>query len=123
MTARRSSVARARSNPGFAGNPLERAYSQYLALLQLAGEVAWWRFEAVRLQVGVGAWYCPDFMVCTLPAGELEFHETKGTWASKGQQAARVRLKAAAGLFPGFRFVAVGWKHEKWVFEEFTPGG
>lgn len=81
---------------------LERRYATHLQLLQLAGEVAAWRYEAIKLRLADGAWYTPDFMV-EFPDGRLECHETKGFM----REAARVRLRVAAEQFPCFRFLVV----------------
>ena len=58
-------------------------------------------FEAIRLRLGHGAWFKPDFAV--LPKDDrLEFHETKGFW----REAGRLRIKVAASTYP-FKFIAI----------------
>jgi len=47
--------------------------------------------------------------------GWFEIHETKGHW----REAARVRIKVAADLYPWFKFVAVKWDKKQWVYEDF----
>ena len=99
---------------------LERAYAQRLDLLKRAGEIIDWRYEAMRFRVGGkvnlrDAFYTPDFLVIT---GErVELHETKGRW----MEAARVRIAAAASLFPWFAFKAVYRKKKEWTIEDVTP--
>lgn len=95
-------------------NKLESSYSAHLQALQATGEVLWYRFEPMRLRLANGAWFKPDFAV-KLRDGSLEFHETKGHW----REAARVRIKVAAELFP-FRFVAVRKINGVWQREEFS---
>lgn len=103
-------------------NKLERAYSQHLEARRLAGEILSWRFEAIRLRLGsperlkAQAWFTPDFWVVT-EDGLVEFHETKGRW----MEAARVRIKVAADLYPEFRFLAVRRSAAGWEFEEIRP--
>lgn len=96
-------------------NKLEAAYDAHLHSLHAAGEVLWYRFEPMRLRLANGAWFKPDFGV-KLRDGSFEFHETKGFW----REAARVRIKVAAELFP-FRFIAVTRKKGGgWAREEFS---
>ena len=97
-------------------NGTERAWSQELEKLRLAGQLLWWRFEPFKLQLGPGAFFTPDFALLWAD-GELAFDEVKGHW----REAARVRIKVAAGLYPFFRFRVVvrGRKGEPaWKIEE-----
>lgn len=95
-------------------NALEAAYAQLLDLRKAQGQVAWWGYECMRFRLADGAWFKPDFAVM-MPTGRLEAHETKGFW----REAARVRIKVAADLYP-WRFVAVQRDAGgAWVFEEF----
>lgn len=95
-------------------NKLEAAYERHLYGLLSAGEVLWYRFEPMRLRLANGAYFKPDFAV-KFRDGSLEFHETKGFW----REAARVRIKVAAELFP-FKFVAVRKTKAGWEREEFS---
>lgn len=98
-------------------NRLERDWAQELDLRRLAGDVQAWSYEGIRLSLGPGAWYTPDFLVVR-GDGFLECHETKGYW----REAARVRIKVAAGLFPYLRFLAIQrapeGSAERWAIEE-----
>jgi hypothetical protein len=80
-------------------NKLETWYAQQLEVCKQAGELLDYRYEAVRLHLGPGCWYTPDFLVL-LADGTVELHEVKGHM----EEAARVRLHTAAGLFPWFTF-------------------
>ena len=82
-------------------NKTERAYADELRVREIAGEVAWWAFEPVKMQLADRTYYTPDFLVM-LADGSLECHEVKGFW----EDDARVKIKVAARLFP-FRFVAM----------------
>ena len=92
-------------------NKLEAAYAARLESLKLAGEIADYRFECVKLRLADKTFYTPHFMVLR-PAGEFEMHEVKGHW----EDDARVKIKVAAAQFP-FKFVAIkkgknGWNRE-----------
>ena len=82
-------------------NGTEAAYAAELAQRQSAGEVAWYRFEGVKLRLADATFYTPDFAVMRAD-GLLEMHEVKGHW----QDDARVKIKVAAEQYP-FRFIAV----------------
>ncbi|TGV05787.1 DUF1064 domain-containing protein [Alcaligenaceae bacterium 429] len=98
-------------------NKTEAAYGQYLEALRVAGEVAWFKFEGVKLRLGDNTFYTPDFAVMRTD-GVMELHEVKGFW----QDDARVKIKVAADLYP-FRFIAIKAKTKKegggWALEEF----
>jgi hypothetical protein len=109
-----ASFARGRLKTGEM-NATEKRYADFLAARQHAGEVAWWKFEGVKLRLADNAFYTVDFFVM-LAAGELEAHEVKGHW----EDDARLKIKVAQDLYP-FRFVAVkpvpasrggGWEAE-----------
>jgi len=82
-------------------NGQETAYAQTLESRRVGpdGDILWWGFETIKLRLGHGAWYTPDFQVLRL-GGQIEIHEFKGYQ----EEAARVRIKAAAGLYPWLRF-------------------
>jgi hypothetical protein len=108
--------ASAQGKPPVRGmNKTEAAYAEHLQALYVAGRVLWWRFEPIRLRLANGAYYKPDFGVKLLD-GSFELHETKGHW----REAARVRIKVAAELFPMFRFIAVTRDGGNWKREEFS---
>lgn len=99
-------------------NKTEAAYAQHLELLRIAGTIAWYKFEGIKLRLADNTFYTPDFAVM-LADGLIEMQEVKGFW----QDDARVKIKVAAEIYP-FRFVAVrpqakkhggGWDTE--VFE------
>lgn len=99
-------------------NRLESAYAQYIELERLAGVWQWWAYEPLKLRLASGAYYKPDFALVDL-TGRLVLHETKGFW----REAARVRIKVAAELYPHFRFVAVTRQRAKaggnWMFKQY----
>jgi hypothetical protein len=98
-------------------NKTEEAYSRTLTYRMFGGDVAWWKFEAVKLRLADNTFYTPDFAVM-LTDGLMEMHEVKGFW----QDDARVKIKVAASLYP-FKFVAVKPKAKKhgggWEIENF----
>lgn len=96
-------------------NKIEGDYAKHLDLLKHAGDVRWWRYAPMRLRLADGSYYKPDFGVMARDF-LFELHETKGHW----REAARVRIKVAAGLFP-FKFIAItrakggGWDREEFA--------
>ncbi|TAA12540.1 hypothetical protein EA658_09940 [Pseudoxanthomonas winnipegensis] len=94
-------------------NKTEAAYAAHLELRRQAGEVIWWKFEAVKLQLAKATFLTIDFFV-QLATGELEAHEVKGYW----EDDARVKVKVAAAMYP-FRFLAVQKDGSGWKFEDF----
>lgn len=97
-------------------NKTEEEYAATLQKRQWAGEVAWYRFEGVKLRLADNTFYTPDFAVM-LSNGQMEMHEVKGFWTDD----ARVKIKVAADQYP-FEFVAVrkqpkkdggGWEEER----------
>lgn len=95
-------------------NKTEDAYAQHLELLKHAGEVLWFQYEAIKLRLADGAYYKPDYAVLMRDC-LLELHEVKGFW----REAARVRIKVAASIYP-FKFVAVKKVKGGWEREEFS---
>lgn len=108
--------ARARHTPGEM-NGLESRFSAHLNMLQVTGQIASWRFEAVKLRLAKKTWYTPDFWAVGTD-GSVTFYEVKGGyWESD----ARDRIKIAAETFFEFAFTAVTFDRKKgWVFETFT---
>lgn len=98
-------------------NKTEAAYQAHLAARQVAGEIAWFRFEGVKLRLADNTFYTPDFAVMRAD-GALEMHEVKGFWSDD----ARVKIKVAADAYP-FRFIALRAEPKRagggWAVEEF----
>ena len=99
-------------------NKTERSYATTLEQKKWAGEVAWYRFEGVKLRLADNTFYTPDFAVM-LANGEMEMHEVKGYWVDD----ARVKIKIAAEMYP-FRFIAIKVNPKKegggWSIEDFS---
>lgn len=94
-------------------NKTEANYARYLDSLRAAHEIAWYRFEGVKLRLADNTFYSPDFAVMQ-GDGSMEMHEVKGFWTDD----ARVKIKVAAEMYP-FRFVALKSKGNAWVEEVF----
>lgn len=96
-------------------NKTEQRYATRLDLLQKAGEIVSYGFEALKLRLADRTFYSPDFLVVTTE--QIELHEVKGFW----EEDARVKIKVAAEMFPCFAFCAVQWdrKADGWIVEEF----
>src|SRR5688500_12173225 len=81
-------------------NKLEARFERDVLIpRKAAGEIADYKFEAIKVRLASGAYYCPDFAVW-FKDGSVEFVEVKGFM----REAAHIRLKVAAELYPHFRF-------------------
>ena len=98
-------------------NKTEAEYAQQLELRKHAGDVAWYRFEGLKLRLADNTFYTPDFAVMR-SNGLMECHEVKGFWTDD----ARVKIKVAAEAYP-FAFFAVRKAPKRdgggWAWEEF----
>ena len=88
-------------------NKTEEAYGKHLQALQHAGEVAWFKFEGVKLRLADNTFYSPDFAVM-LASGEMVMMEVKGFMTDD----ANVKIKVAADMYP-FRFFLVRKRAQK----------
>lgn len=108
-------------------NRTEAAWGGVLQGRLLAGQIAAYWFEGIKLRLGLNLWYTPDFLV-QLADGTVEVHEVKATWRGKNwagkagfREDARVKIKAAAHQFPLLRFVVVRLDGSEWHSEEIKP--
>lgn len=111
----------ARADRNAAGlNKTEQAYADTLEIQKRSGMILAYRFEPLKFRIGSVCFYTPDFEVVAAD-GTLEYHEVKGFWDPK----ARVKIKAAASMFPDRLFVAVMKNPKKkgggWTREEIKP--
>ena len=83
-------------------NKWETEYAAELENQKRAGLITDWKFEAIKLRLADTAYYKPDFLVISV-TGQPEYHEVKGHW----REAALVRFKVAADLYPWWLFFAV----------------
>lgn len=99
-------------------NATETRYAAHLDELKLAGDVVWWRFEAIKLLLAPITTLTPDFMV-QLADGTVELHDVKGAKAIY-EDDAKVKMKVAAKDYP-FVFRVVFPKAKKdgggWLIE------
>ena len=100
-------------------NRTEAAYEQHLELRRRVGEVAWYRFEGVKLRLADSTFLTVDFAVM-LADGQIELHDVKGSKAMY-QDDAKVKMKVAAEMYP-FAFRVAYPKAKKdgggWLIEE-----
>lgn len=118
--------ARGRTQPKRDGsmNRTEAAYAQVLERRRLAGEIASWQFQPVKLRLADRTFYEPDFMVI-LADGRCQMHETKAGIADKQTGAvsplveddAMVKIKVAAEQHP-FEFVMAFCRKGEWHYRE-----
>jgi hypothetical protein len=100
-------------------NATETKYAAHLDELRLAGDVLWWKFEAITLTLAPKTTLTPDFMLM-LADGAIELHDVKGAKAIYTDDA-KVKMKVAAQMFPFvFRVVFPVAKGEGggWSIEE-----
>ena len=95
-------------------NKTETAYSEHLAALVQARQLAWFLFEPFKLRLADRTFYDPDFALMQMD-GTLECHDVKG---GPSEEDARVKIKVAAARFP-FRFFEVRKTKGGWQKEEF----
>lgn len=76
-------------------NKLETAYANTLELRKRAGEVAWYKFEGIKLRLADSTFLTMDFAVM-LADCSIELHDVKGFM----QEDANVKVKVAASLYP-----------------------
>lgn len=87
-------------------NSTETAYSQYLDLQQKAGEIVYYKFEAITIKLGPDCRLTPDFLVM-YPDGRLALHDTKGTTKIKvGKKAGGTKFYAEEDALVKARVVA-----------------
>lgn len=101
-------------------NKTEAAYDAHLEARQRAGEIAWRKFEGVKLRLADGCFLTMDFAVM-LADGTLELHDVKGAKAIF-EDDAKVKMKVAAATYP-FVFKVAFPKPKRdgggWAVEEF----
>lgn len=98
-------------------NKTETAYAAHLEREKQHGDVAAYWFESMKIRIAKNCWYCPDFLVMR-PSGELELHEVKGARAIFRDDA-KVKVKAAAEMFPYRMFVCYPARGGFWEIEEY----
>jgi len=99
---------------------LEMEYTAYLETLHLAGKIASWHYETIKLRLGQGVWYIPDVLVVPPGSGRLEMHEIKGAYV---HEKGRVKFHSAVDRYPWFRWFWVTRQGGVWKAQEFFPGG
>lgn len=120
--------ARARLPRGTMNATEARYYAEQIRTRELLHDALWWGFEPWTLRIGERCSYTPDFVVI---AGDfsIECHEVKAGWRASngqvGQEASRVRLRAAASRFPFLRFFVAAEKPRRsgWEVEEIRSDG
>ncbi|HFE3709313.1 TPA: DUF1064 domain-containing protein [Klebsiella quasipneumoniae subsp. quasipneumoniae] len=100
-------------------NKTETAYAQELELRKRYGEIAWYRFEGIKLRLADNCFLTVDFAVM-LADGRLVMVDVKGSNAVFTDDA-RVKMKVAADSYP-FVFQVAYQKPKKlgggWEIEE-----
>lgn len=97
-----------RLKPGMM-NKTEAAFAAWLEMRRIDGEIAWYRFEGIKLRLGPNTSLTVDFPVM-LATGELQMIDVKGS-RHVFTDDARVKMKIASEMFP-FPFFAA-WQLPK----------
>lgn len=101
-------------------NRTEEAYAAFLELRKRAGEIAWYRFEGIKLRLADKTFLTVDFAVM-LSDGQLEMHDVKG---GPIQEDALVKLKVAAEAYPlAFYIARKGKTANGWAITQVGRGG
>jgi hypothetical protein len=96
-------------------NGWEKAFADMLEMQRVTGYVKWWKYEGIKLRLADGAWFKVDFFVMYAD-GTTEAVEVKGHM----REAARVRLRVAADLYP-WKFSIARKTKDGWSYE-IVPG-
>ena len=95
-------------------NKTETAYARHLDARRQAGELAWFRFEGIKLRLADNTFLTPDFSVMRADGG-MEMHDVKGARVLFADDA-KVKMKVTAEAYPFPFFVAfptrAGWDVE-----------
>lgn len=76
-------------------NKTEAQYERELKLRQQGGEIAWYKFEGIKLRLADNTFFTVDFAVM-MSNNVMEMHEVKGFM----QDDANVKIKVAASMYP-----------------------
>lgn len=79
-------------------NKTEQAYEAHLEQRRIAGEIVWYKFEAMKFRLADNTFYTPDFIVMDR-SGFLEAHEVKGS-RRIFMDDAKVKIKVACDMYP-----------------------
>ena len=88
-------------------NKTEAEYAEYLKRLEMVGDIAWFKFEGIKLRLADNTFLSPDFIIM-LPNGEIQIKEVKGYMMDD----ASVKNKVCASIYP-FRFFIVRKRAKK----------
>jgi hypothetical protein len=112
-------------------NKGEQSYAAYLEVRKIAGEIAWYGFESIKLKLADNTFFTPDFAVMDT-AGYIELIDVKGRTTYKdanglkkekafSMEDARLKVKIAAAQYPMFTFKTAFPSKETggWMTEEF----
>ena len=95
-------------------NGYERDRAAELAAMMGRGEIAFYAFEHLKLRLADDTYYTPDFMVVYLD-GRTVIEDVKGSFQ---EDAARVKMKVAATMFPWeFHVLSRKRKTDPWTVE------
>lgn len=86
-------------------NKTETRFAEYLAMRMLAGDIAWWKFEGIKLSLAPNTSITIDFNVM-MSNGELHMIDVKPSKALIADDA-HAKTKIAAAMYPFQFFYAI----------------
>ncbi len=107
-------------------NGTEAKYAEHLGLLQFAGEVLLFKFEALTFRLADKTAFTPDFYYLDQNA-EMVLVDVKGTKKGKGKRSlkrpytegdAAVKIKCAAEQYPEFTWLVAWLGDDGWCTEQ-----
>lgn len=94
----------------------EARFAQLLEARKKSGEILGWRYEAVTLRLADGVRYTPDFLV-EASNRRMTLIEVKGGYI---RDDARIKLRVAVEMFPGFDWWLVLARRQGFVTERLS---
>ena len=94
----------------------QRFEDEHLRPLLLAGEIAWYRFEGIKLRLADNCFLTVDYAVLPV-GGVLTMIDVKGS-AAVIQEDARVKMRVAADLYPFLFQLAFPAKGGGWTIKD-----
>ena len=88
-----------------------RFENDYLKIRKMKGEIERYAYEPIKLKLGNGLLYVPDWYVVHSPF-RIAIYEIKGAKIFDG---ALEKLKTAAHLYPEFEWWLYQWKGGEWL--------
>jgi hypothetical protein len=96
----------------------EILYGQILEMRRVAGEIKKHEYESIKLKIGAGVWYLPDYYIVN-SLGLVEIHEVKSHHRFK--EKGILKLKVAALAHPHYHFFLALYDRGRWDIQRIMP--